>query len=436
MKNNKSLKLTEKPIVPLMLEFWFSSLVPLVLYSLFTLTDALFVSHCAGPDAMGGISIVLPFTVIQGAISTALGGGASTAVAQYLGKGDKDSASRSALNAMVTFWVTALVITAIGLIFCDPILKILGATQEVYSYAKTYFLIIVAGNVFSTGFSSIIRAEGATVYGMLIWIIPIIINVIFDYLFVVLWGWGVAGSAVATAICQFTSFSMSILFFTRFSTLSFKGIKPNVKELVPIIKTGIPSLVLSCCSAASLTLINNGLALFGESGSVTIYAYINRIITFTIMPFTAFSYAVIPICGANHTAGKTQRVKDAIKASSVLAIGIGAVMFILLFVFGSQVTSIFTDDAEVISGAGDVLKIIAPSLIFMPISMIFGAYYQCTKRIPKAVFYYALNVIVLLIIVFPLSYFMNSTGTYIAVTASYIIACIITLITSKTKRSA
>lgn len=115
---------------------------------------------------------------------------------------------------MLAFYSSAILITILGLALLNPLLEVMGVTGELLPYAKQYFTILLAGNVFSTGFSSIIRAEGKMLYGLLIWVIPISINIALDAVFILVLGWGVRGSALATVICQFVSFSMCVLFFS------------------------------------------------------------------------------------------------------------------------------------------------------------------------------------------------------------------------------
>lgn len=243
--NGENTKLGTQKIPKLILSFSTTVLAGLVLNSVYTLTDTLFISHAVGDNAMGGVSLILPFTILQGAIATTVGSGASAIVSRKLGEGKNGEAGNVTFNAMLIFYVTAIITTLLGFAFMNPLLKALGCTCELEIYAKEYFTIILLGNVFSTGFSSIIRAEGKMLYGMLIWIIPISINIILDAVFILVLDMGVKGSALATIICQFTSFLMSMLFFMRFTTQKFQGIHPNKKTSIEIIGIGLPSLIQS-----------------------------------------------------------------------------------------------------------------------------------------------------------------------------------------------
>lgn len=192
---------------------------------------------------MGGVSVVFPFAILQGAIATALGGGAASIVSRKLGEGRPEDAGRTTISAMAAFYASALLITLIGFLAMEPILRLMGVTGELYPDAKAYLTILLAGNVFSTGFSAIIRAEGRMTYSLVIWVIPISVNIALDALFILGFGWGVRGAAVATVACQFVSFSMSILFFMRFSVQNIRKQRPNMRRIGEILEIGLPSLI-------------------------------------------------------------------------------------------------------------------------------------------------------------------------------------------------
>ena len=209
-KTNKAASLGKGSVPSLVLRFAATTFAALLLNSVYSLTDALFVSWRVGENAMGGISLVFPFVVLQGAISTAVGSGAASVVSRKLGQGDPHAAGEATQTARAVFYLSALLISIIGLLLLDPLLAFMGATPELYLPAKQYFTILLLGNVFSTGFSSIIRAEGNMLYGLLIWVIPITLNIGLDALFILAFNWGIQGSAAATVLSQFLSAMMSV----------------------------------------------------------------------------------------------------------------------------------------------------------------------------------------------------------------------------------
>ena len=231
----KTQELSSGKISALVLRYSLTTFAALLFSALYNLVDTLFVSRGVGDTAMGGVAVVFPFMIIQGAVAQTVGGGAASIVSRLLGKRDNAAAGEVTLNAMATFYISAVLVSLIGFIFMNPILSLLGATPDILPYARQYFTIVLAGNVFSTGFSSIIRAEGRMTYALLIWLIPTGVNVVLDAVFIFALDMGVRGAALATVLCQFTSFVMSILFFKKYSCQSFTGARlrlSTVKQAV------------------------------------------------------------------------------------------------------------------------------------------------------------------------------------------------------------
>ena len=119
----KTTALGEEAIPRLVLRFAATTLAALLLNAVYTLTDALFISWGVGENAMGGVSVVFPFVILQGAISTALGGGAASIISRKLGEGKKQEAGEVTLNAMLAFYSSAILITILGLALLNPLLE-------------------------------------------------------------------------------------------------------------------------------------------------------------------------------------------------------------------------------------------------------------------------------------------------------------------------
>lgn len=163
---DKAQALTTAPVTGRLLRHLPYTLASLLFSAFYNVADTLFVSHGVGDLAAAGISVVFPLTVLQGAIAQMVGAGAGAMVSPCLGQKDYRAAGRVTKSAMAFFYTTALGITCICLLFRTPLLRLFGATAEILPYARTYFTILAAGNVFSTGFSSIIRAEGRMDYSL------------------------------------------------------------------------------------------------------------------------------------------------------------------------------------------------------------------------------------------------------------------------------
>lgn len=418
-KTDRKVNQMETSSIPkLVLRFALTTLAALLLNTVYNLTDILFVSWGVGDNAMGGVSVVFPFVILQGAISTAVGGGAASIVSRKLGEGNLDEAGKITFNAMLTFYITAVATTVLGFLFINPLLRLMGVTDDLYAYAKEYFMIILAGNVFSTGFSSIIRAEGKMLYALLIWVIPISVNIILDAIFILLLGWGVKGSAIATVLCQFTSFCMSVIFFARFSIQKFKGVRFCWKRIGKIFGIGLPSLVQMGSLSIMTILLNNALRTAGGTLGVTTFGYLSKLITYAVVPFTAITQALSPIVGYNYGAGRPDRVKQTLKFCILISFIYAVFAIVIAQTVPEYLFMIFTKDKDIISTGANGMRIIAAAIAFMPLPMLYGAALQAEGKKLWSLILYASNLIFILLPLVMMGRYFGINGIW----WSYVIA--------------
>ncbi len=425
---NSVTALGEERISKLVLRFSMATLTALLLNAVYTLTDALFVSWGVGNDAMGGVSIAFPFIILQGAISTAVGGGAASIVSRRMGEDQRAQAGEVTLNAMVTFYTTAAATTALGLIFLDPMLRFLGVTGELYPYARQYLIILLIGNVFSTGFSAVIRAEVRRLYSLLIWVIPVSINIVLDAVFVLLVGMGVRGSALATVISQFTSFVMSVLFFTRLTAQSFKGARIQLRRIGEIVAIGTPSLVQMGSLSLMTVVLNNVLRTVGGTQGVTTYAYISKIMLVLVVPFTALTQALAPIAGYNFGAGRHDRVRETVRLCAALALGYALVAFLAGELIPGAMLRLMTGEPTLIDSGVTGLRILSISFFFLPLPMLAGAACQAMGRKLWALVLYACSLLFLVPLTLLLAGQFGMNGVWWAYVAANACATLVALV--------
>lgn len=390
-------RLGSDSIPKLVFSFFITAFMGLMLNTVYNLTDTLFVSWGVGDVAMGGISIVFPFTLIQGAISTTIGGGAAVLVSRKLGEVDYSESGKITINAMAIFYITAVITSIIGLVFLSPILKVLGAGEEIFDYAKDYFFIILIGNVFSTGFSSIMRAEGKMLYSMAIWVLPITINIALDAVFILVLGYGIKGSAIATVISQFCSFLMSVLFFTRFSSQNFKQAKLQFKTIKQILLVGLPSLVQMGSLSILIIIMNKVIsANVGDNGVIT-FGYMSKLITFAIAPFLAITQSISPIVGYNYGEKRYERVKKTTNFCIMISFVFALIILMIAESIPNYLMMIFTNSSDIISMGATGLRIVSIAVLFMPLPMIIATHMQATGKTLWALFLYGANTIFIIL---------------------------------------
>lgn len=392
-KDEKIKELGQKSIPKLILGYSVTTFFALFLNSIYSLVDAVFVGYGVGLDALGAISAVFPFTVFQGAIATMIGGGAAIIVSNLLGKGDRKKAGEIVLSAAILFWTIAIVITALGLIFIEPLLNMLGIAENLKGYAKQYLTIILACNIFSTGFSSVMRAEGKMLYALLQWVVPISVNIILDAIFLLVLDMGVKGAAYATLISQVIGFISAIIFFTKFSSIQFKGAKFNSKSLGSVLTIGLPSLVQQGSIAIALMLLNSVFKVIGGEDLQITYGIVNKIFTICIVPFTAITQALQPIVGYNYGAGKPKRITDAIKWTILLSVIASLIPLIFCEAIPGYLIKIFTKDTTVVAEGALALRYLAIAFPLMFLPSVAGSLFQSVGRKISASLLFAINFI-------------------------------------------
>lgn len=427
-KKDKVLEMETKPLPKLILNYSAVTFCALFFNELYNIIDTLFVSKGVGDNAMGGVSIIFPFLMIQGALAQTVGSGAASIVSRLLGKKEYEKAGSVTANAMFIFYITALIITVLGLIFINPLLKLFGATDTIFPYAKEYFTIILLGNVFSTGFSSIIRAEGRMMYSLLIWLIPTAINIALDGLFIYGLDMGVKGAAFATVICYFSSFLMSVYFFKRISVQKFGSISLSKQVIKEIIGLGIPMLIQLGGVSLLFMIINKALSSVGGTLYVNTFAYVSKIISFAVVPFNAVSTAVSPIISYNFGADKKLRVKSAFSTGIIMCEIFSVIAIILSMIISGHMIAIFTSDKNIISSGENMLKTISPAMLFLPAVLISGSYFQAIGKKYTAFAVNSLTIIFSLILITVLSKTVGTDGIFISIPAACLTAAVISLI--------
>ena len=229
--------LGERPVGRLLWHACTQTTIAVGVYGIYALTNAWFVARGVGTTAMAAVNLVAPLLLALGAVSTALGVGAASVVSRHLGAGDTATAARAAGNAFVVFWAAAVTITVIGLTGLEPLLRLLGAHGETLGYARDYAVVILAGAIVSTGFSSLVRAEGRMRFATMLWVVPVAVQITLDPLLIFGLDLGVRGAALGTVGGQAVSAAMSMWFFFVQRHRPYRIRRADLRPHLPTVRT-------------------------------------------------------------------------------------------------------------------------------------------------------------------------------------------------------
>ncbi len=399
-----SKQLGEEKVSKLLLKFSIPAIVGMLVNALYNVVDRIFIGNGVGPLGIAGITIGFPIMLVIMAFAMLIGIGANSLISIRLGEGKKEEAELILGNAMVLLISIALVISTIGMIFLEPLLRVFGASEAVLPYAKDYLGIILWGTVAQTigfGMNNFIRAEGNPGIAMFTMLIGAILNTILDPIFIFVFGWGIKGAAIATVLSQVVSAAWVLYHFLGGkSTLKvhLKNLKLHLPMVVKIITLGTAPFLMQMAASLLHAIMNKSLTVYGGDIAVSGMGIVMSITMLILMPIFGINQGAQPIIGYNYGALKFDRVKKALKLAIIAATSIAFIGFAATRVFPVQLVAMFNrEDTELLKFGERAIKTF---LIFLPIigfQIVSANYFQAVGK-PKHASFLSLSRQVLILI--------------------------------------
>ncbi len=380
--NNKSTHiylLEEASVTSALLKLGIPTMIGMLISALYNVIDAYFVGGL-GISPMGAVSVVFPIVQIIIGLGMMFGAGASSYISRLLGKGDIEQANITASTTLFSsILVGGIIITGI-LIFIEPLLTALGATETILPYAKTYALIYITGsiiNVFTVTMNNLLTAQGATKYTMFAMLTGSIANVILDPIMIYGLDLGIKGAAIATVISLCINMGFYIWYILsgkgilKFSLKKVRFYKTIYRE---ILKIGIPVLLFQLLASAAMGAINTSAKPYGDY-AVAAMGAVTRIMTVVTYVVFGFLKGFQPFAGYNYGAKNFDRLKKSIKLCFVWSTIFCVVSAIILILFSKPIVSLFGTDTQMIELAGKALKLNALLFITFGFQMVYASLY-------------------------------------------------------------
>ena len=412
--------------------------IGILVMSLNMIVDTIFVGQWIGVLAIAAITVVLPIAFLISSIGMGIGIGGSSIISRALGSGKSDKAFLTFGNQISLTLLLALIFVIIGVFFSVPILTLFGAKGAILPIASTYFNVIIYGVpflAFAMMGNPVIRAEGKPKFAMIAMIIPAIVNVVLDIVFIKYLDWGMWGAGLATSI-SYASCGLFIFSFFLSKKSELKIIPKNflidtkiVKEIVAL---GGVTVVRQGAISVLMIVLNYSLFTFGGEIAISVYGIINRVMMFALSPVLGVSQGFLPVAGFNIGAQKKERVKETIKTAIAFGTVLGTIIFVGILIFKEEIIRIFTTDATLIADTPHALLIVFLVTPIVTMQLIGSAYFQAAgKAFPALV----LTLLKQGIFLIPLAYFLPKyygvAGVWWSFPISDVLSTIITIIVVK-----
>ena len=383
-------KMTETPVAKLVIMLGIPTTISMLVTNIYNMADTYFVGKL-GTSASGAVGIVFGLMAIIQAFGFMFGHGAGSIISRRLGAKDVESATRFASTSFVSALFAGGMITLFGFLFLEPFMRLLGSTDTILPYAKTYARFILLAAPFmaaSCVLNNILRYEGQAAFAMIGLTTGSILNIFGDWFLMMKLGFGVEGAGISTAVSQLISFFILLFMFLGGKTqsrLSVRRVTKDMSEVLLICKTGLPSMMRQGLSSISTMILNGQAGVYGDA-AVAAMSIVNRICFFIFSVGLGIGQGFQPVSAFNYGAKKYDRVRKGfyftLGAGEVL---LGAVAVVGMF-FPEQLITFFRDDPEVIAIGSVALSAQLISLFFQPLSVCSNMLFQSIGKNGRATF--------------------------------------------------
>ncbi len=374
MKGNTQ-DLTKGSIVKAIILFSIPLLIGNLFQQLYNAVDSYVVGNYVGKVALAAVGASTPIINMLIGFFMGISTGAGVVIAQFFGAGNTYKMKRAIHNSIALTLVMGVVLTIIGLLFNDPILKAIGVPNEVFAEASTYLSIyfwsLIFVMIYNMG-SGILRSVGDSKRPLYFLIFSSIVNIILDFLFVKYFHFGVAGAGYATLIAQAIS-AIMVMYVLMKTDDDYKVVLKEIgfdKEiLLKIIKIGLPTGFQQSIVSLSNVIVQSYINAYGAS-VIAGYSVTIKIDGFVNLPLQAFNMAITTFVGQNIGAKQYDRVKKGAYITTALAMLTIACFVVIMYFFGRDFIALFNQEKDVID-AGRLMQLtFLPFYIVLPINQV------------------------------------------------------------------
>ena len=407
---------------------------------LYNVVDRIYLGHMGDGNsiALTGVGLTFPIISLIMAFTSLFGVGGVPLFSMARGAGDEERASRIMGNSFALLLTSSVILTAVGFVFCRPILFAFGASEESFAYASGYLNIYLIGTVFSmitSGMNGYINAQGFPRIGMCSVIIGAVVNIILDPVFIFVFDMGVAGAALATIISQMLS-AVWVLYFLfgkqAVIPLRLCNIRIRGKITKEISKLGASSFIMSGTTFLVQVSCNTTLQAYGGDLYVGIMTVTNSIRDIVMLPVGGIVNGAQPVISFNYGAKSYDRARAGIRFNTYVGAVYTMLAWGLILLFPKFWFDIFSDDAAMTQAGIGMLKLYFFGFVFMALQFAGQSAFQALGDAKHAIFFSLLRkafIVVPLTLLLPRVGF-GVTGVFLAEPISNVIggfACFFTM---------
>lgn len=381
MQESKRLDLMQNAtITRALIKLGVPTMIGMLMTAMNNVIDSYFVGQL-GTNQLAAVSIVFPVSMAVTGLGLLFGSGGSSYLARLLGAKKYDKVKECASTTLITGITVSAIVVACQLIFFEPLMKMLGATDSIMPYVKEYgyiFILSLFLNIFNVIINNMITAEGASTFSMMAMLLGGICNAIADPVFIFGFHMGITGAALSTLSTRALTFLLYIYYLKNGKSMfciSIKNFHPSKKMYFEILKIGFPIMMFQFLSGAAIGLTNVSAKPFGEE-MIAAMSIVSRIISLEVMAMFGFMKGYQAFVGYNFGAKKDARIQSATKMALIWSTVFCILMGVMCITFSGPMIHMFNKDSAFVYEMGrKALLINSLSTMTLGIQVVYGSYF-------------------------------------------------------------
>ena len=340
---------------------------------LYNTVDSVVVGNFVGDNALAAVGSAGPILNLLIVLFIGISMGASIMVSQYFGAKNRKDLSATIGNCIVLTALASIFVMVVATMLTRPLLLLLKTPDSILDWCTSYLHILFigsAGLAYYNILSGVLRGLGDSISALVYLIVASILNIILDLVFVVYFGMGVDGVALATAIAQAISALLCVRRLMQMKDLFDMNrdyLKMTKYHSMSIIRLGVPSGVTQAILSMAMLIVQSLTNSFGEQ-FIAANVIVMRVDGFAMLPNFSFATAMTTYAGQNVGAGSYDRVVKGAKQGTFMAIGTSAVITGLILLFGKPLMGIFTHTESLVILSMNLMRILAVGYIAMAVT--------------------------------------------------------------------
>ena len=361
-KNKYEIDMINGTIMPKLITFAIPLMLSGILQLLFNAVDIIVVGRFSGSQSLAAVGSTSSLINMLTNLFIGISLGANVLAARFYAAGKHKEMSETVHTSILTAFISGVLMIFVGIFFSRPALELMDTPSDVIELATLYMRIYFVGMPFFMLYNygaAILRAVGDTKRPLIFLVVSGVTNACLNLLLVIVFKMDVAGVAIATVISQMISCVLVLICLYKTDAvyqLRFKKLRIKWEYLGQIFRIGIPAGIQSTLISFSNVLLQSSVNSFG-SIAMAGYTAANNVLSFLYMGANSITQACMSFTSQNYGARKPKRMDKVLVDGLILQVVICLTLGVLAYVFGNQVSHIYTDDPNVIKCSVEILAL-------------------------------------------------------------------------------